>query len=181
VVQPAIEPEIEIEAAPPDAQVATTQQRPVKPRTPRQPKPRVTPKAGSDTSPQPVAVKSDPPTESDCDETGCVLEKYARPCCAKFKPAGDAFQPGNGESLEKPQIRAGVDKVKPKVIACGEQFKAKGTVKLALTVDGEGNVQDLSVQATPDDALGNCVAAVLRKAHFAKTTNGGSFTYPFVF
>jgi len=71
--------------------------------------------------------------------------------------------------------------VKPKVITCGEQFKVKGTVKIAMTVDGEGNVQDVQVRTTPDDALGKCVAAALRIARFAKTKDGGSFTYPFVF
>ena len=110
-----------------------------------------------------------------------MVEKYARPCCARYKPAGDDFQPGTSDSLDRPQIRAGVEKMKAKVIACGEQFPAKGTVKLAITVDGEGVVQELAVQATPDDDLGSCVAAALRKARFAKTVNGGSFTYPFVF
>jgi hypothetical protein len=37
------------------------------------------------------------------------------------------------------------------------------------------------VSTSPDDGLGSCVAEVMKKAKFAKTPAGGSFTYPFVF
>jgi len=62
------------------------------------------------------------------------------------------------------------------------QFKeAKGTVKLSVNVSPDGNVTEASVVTSPDDGLGSCVAEAMRKAKFVKTTNGGTFTYPFVF
>ena len=127
-----------------------------------------------------------PPKSNDdpgCDEVSCVLEKYARPCCAKYKPADDKFQPsvGTSENLEKPQIKAGIDRIRPKVQDCATQHKTKGTVKVGVSVDGEGVVEEVTVKEAPDDALGNCVASAVKRAKFAKTTNGGTFTYPFVF
>jgi len=106
------------------------------------------------------------------------MEKYARPCCAHWKPAEEPHADGG---LDKPQIRAGVASVKPAVITCGEKTPVKGTVKLAVTVDPSGAVQEVNVVAAPDDTLGSCVATAMRRARFAKTTKGGSFSYPFVF
>ena len=141
------------------------------------------PATGKPPTEKPVVAEkpAGPVAEPGCEEVTCVLEKYARPCCLRFKPAGETFQPSNSQDLSKPQIKAGVDKMKPRVIACGEQHQMKGTVKLSISVDPEGNVKELSVQTSPDDALGECVASTMRKAKFAKTANGGSFTYPFVF
>ena len=129
---------------------------------------------------QPAPTKGD---DGGCDEVACVLEKYARPCCAKYKPADTGFQPaaGDADSLTKPQIKAGVDRVRPRVIDCAQKHPAKGTVKVGVTVNGEGVVEDVSVKDAPDAALGECVASAMRKAKFAKTANGGAFTYPFVF
>ena len=112
-----------------------------------------------------------------CDETTCVLENYSKPCCSRWKPKGNNF----GDTLEKSQIRSGVSGVLPAVIACGEKSSAKGTVTISVTVAPGGNVTSASVASAPDDALGNCVAAALRRATFAKTNKGGSFSYPFVF
>ena len=63
----------------------------------------------------------------------------------------------------------------------GEQHTAKGTVKLAVSVNADGAVTSADVVASPDPELGKCVAGFVRKATFAKTVNGGSFSYPFVF
>jgi TonB family protein len=78
-------------------------------------------------------------------------------------------------------VKAGVEKVKPRIVACGEKGGIKGTVKIALTVDSEGTVKSTSVVESPDQALGACVAGAMRNAKFAKTVKGSEFTYPFVF
>jgi TonB family protein len=83
--------------------------------------------------------------------------------------------------LDKAAVRAGMATVKPAVVACGEKSGDKGTVKIAMKVKPDGMVEDASVASAPNDALGSCVATALRKAQFAKTVNGGSFTYPFAF
>jgi TonB family protein len=135
--------------------------------------------------PDPEPPVSPPITDSDCDEVACVLAKYNRPCCEKYRPASSDLKPrtagGVPTELDKAAVRSAIEKVKPAVVACGEKNSEKGTVKIAMTVKPDGSVSDASVAASPDDALGSCVASALRKAQFAKTVNGGSFTYPFVF
>jgi TonB family protein len=174
-----IEPDIEMD--PPDAG-----KRPIAQRTPIAPRPTPRP------TPTPTPTPTPAPTpdaavavavEDGCDEVTCVTEKYAKPCCAKWKPTEDHFTPANGTSdaLEKPQIKAGIDRVKPAVIACGEKHKAAGTVRVNVSVSPDGVVQSADIEEAPDQALGACVAAIVRKAHFAKTTNGGAFVYPFTF
>ena len=50
-----------------------------------------------------------------------------------------------------------------------------------VTVAQIADAANVSVKTTPDPALGNCVAGAMQHATFAKTQNGGSFGYPFVF
>ena len=148
--------------------------------------PRVPDRRPRDTPPEnPTAAPPDAApvvvADGECDETACVMENYARACCARFKPANTDVQPIAPDSLAKSQIRTGMERVRAAVIECGAKANVSGTVKVSVVVDGEGVVQGVDVQATPDAALGTCVAGAVRKARFAKTANGGSFTYPFVF
>lgn len=126
-----------------------------------------------------------PITDSDCDEVACVLHKYNRPCCEKYRPAQSDIAPraagGLPTELDKAAVRSGIEKVKPAVVACGEKNGDKGTVRIAMKVKPDGSVADASVASAPSDALGSCVASALGKAQFAKTVNGGTFTYPFAF
>jgi TonB family protein len=71
--------------------------------------------------------------------------------------------------------------MRPAISRCGEQHPAKGTVKIAVSVNPEGVVTSADVAEAPSPDLGSCVAGFVKKATFAKTANGGSFTYPFVF
>jgi TonB family protein len=123
-------------------------------------------------------------SEDGCDEVTCVMEKYEKPCCARFKPTDDAnYRPHVGVpgGLDKVMVREAMENVKPRVIACGEQNGAKGTVKLAIVVAPDGSVRSVSVTDSPQPALGTCVAAAVKAAQFEKTAKGGSFNYPFVF
>jgi molybdenum cofactor biosynthesis protein B len=121
--------------------------------------------------------------EDGCDEVSCVTSHYDKPCCTKWKPAEDNFHPhaGIAETLDKVMVREAMDNVKPRVIACGEKNPAKGIVKLAVAVGGDGSVKSVSVVDSPLPALGDCVAAAVKEATFAKTAKGGSFNYPFAF
>jgi TonB family protein len=129
---------------------------------------------------KPAGDKPEP--AGDCDEVSCVLAKYDRPCCERYKPA-EGFTPKNvvPDELDRSMVKAGVEKIKPKVVACGEQHAAKGTVKIAVTVDPEGNVKAASVSESPDAGLGECVAGAMRNAKFGKSVKGGEFNYPFAF
>ena len=84
------------------------------------------------------------------------------------------------EALDRAAISAGMANVKAQVTACAKP-KVKGTVKLNVTVAPAGTVASARVAASPDEALGKCVADAVGKATFAKTAKGGSFSYPFVF
>ena len=83
--------------------------------------------------------------------------------------------------LERSGIPAVMSKVKAAVIRCGEQHPTSGIVKLSIDVGGDGKVKDITVSETPDPVLGECVATAARKATFAQSQEGGSFTYPFKF
>jgi len=190
-----ISPEFSIDPTPVGSAAAPVGPRPTRPGTPS---PGGTPKqpgAGSATaagsgSAEPEdtvenAPNNPPPAASDCDEVSCVLAKYDRPCCAQYKPKDSDIKPRTADGLpaelDKSMVRAGIEKVKPRVVACGESSAEKGTVKISVTVRPDGSVSDTSIVASPTPALGECVTAAMRKAEFGKSVGGGSFTYPFVF
>jgi hypothetical protein len=90
--------------------------------------------------------------------------------------------PPSGKGLDRAAISAGIMKVKPQILACGDANKsAGGTVKVTTKVAPDGKVTSASQQGASDPKLGDCVVAVMKKATFAKTDVGGSFSYPFVF
>ena len=192
------EPDIEMDPTPTPPPTTNAGSADPKPKTTKttkttDPKPKTTrttdpkPKAGSNatvanTTPPDAAVAA--PVDDDCDETSCVLSKYERACCAKYKPATTDFKPRVGdvpESLDKSMVRAGVERVKPRVVSCGEKSAVKGTVKIALAVAPDGAVTSASIADSPDPALGECVLNAMKSAKFGKTVNGASFTYPFAF
>jgi TonB family protein len=78
-------------------------------------------------------------------------------------------------------ISDGVAKVKGRAQACGDKSPAKGQVKVSVKVNADGSVASVTVRNTPDPGLGNCVAAAMQSARFARTQTGGSFAYPFQF
>jgi molybdenum cofactor biosynthesis protein B len=166
---------------PPTAKPAT------KPRT-RKPKgePSVTPPSdpgdASVTKPPPEPPVKHVDAPEGCDEVSCVLSKYDKPCCERYRPA-DRFTPKNvtPETLDRAMVKSGVEKIKPKVVACGEKSGVKGMVRLAVVVEPDGSVKSVDVSESPDAALGECVAGAMRRAKFGKTINGADFSYPFAF
>lgn len=54
-------------------------------------------------------------------------------------------------------------------------------MKLKVVVAPSGAITNVTVDATPDAALGACVAGAMQKVVFKATKQGGSFSYPFVF
>lgn len=90
---------------------------------------------------------------------------------------------GANAGLDRSMITAGIAKVKAKIAACGTGPNAaiKGSVKIKVAVTPAGTVAAAEVLSAPAEALGACVANVLKTTTFAKTGQGGSFSYPFVF
>lgn len=90
-------------------------------------------------------------------------------------PEDPLGKPPQTEGLDRAAITAGIAKVKTKVMAC----KGTGKIKVNVKVAPDGKVT--SATAEPADKLGQCAAAAVKTAVFAKSDQGGSFTYPFVF
>jgi TonB family protein len=153
---------------------------------------RTVPKQRQHPVPAPERVATPPvnPLESDhrpCQEVACVLSSNPDPCCAAFRKRpgdGDAKAPSTTDlpdTLTRASISTGIAAVKARVTACGNDASTRGKVKLRIEVSASGRVSSVSVAATPDAALGACVAAAVRRAVFSRTRSGGSFSYPFVF
>jgi TonB family protein len=88
----------------------------------------------------------------------------------------------NPEHLDRAAISSGISKIKPKVLACRDKAPdAKGQVKVKVAVAPEGKVTSATIDQTPNEALGTCVAEVMKTAKFGASKNGGSFIYPFLF
>ena len=172
--------------------------RPAKPDTTKPKNPPPAPKPGiAAAKPEPVKPakpdKPEKPAAGGCDEVSCVISSYEGACCAKYKKGGSTggnkptTQIGEKprsdvpETLDRTMISDGVNKVKARVMACGEKSNAKGQVKVSVKVNPDGSISSVTVKNTPDPGLGNCVAAAMQKASFKKTQTGGSFGYPFVF
>jgi len=83
--------------------------------------------------------------------------------------------------LDRPAISHGVGLVQANVFACGTRWPVKGTIEVSVKVSADGRVSSANVTLAPDPALGECVASAIRRATFAKTRGGGSFTQPVVF
>ncbi len=178
--------EIDMSAPPADSGVAAA---PMPAKSPRSPRTRRDPLTAPVSDPADV-LASAPVSKVDegCDEVSCILDKYRQPCCAALKPPEPENDPvvekpssGLPEKLDKLMVREGMSAVKPAVIACGEQFPSKGTVKISVKVSGSGRIVKASVASSPDPALGACVAAAVKLAKFPETDDGGSFAYPFAF
>ncbi len=116
-----------------------------------------------------------------CDEVTCVLDSYARACCEPFKPKAPSQHPGLADSLDRAAVQDGVKSMRAVVIACGERFKARGQVRIALVVAPDGHVTSSTVELAPDEGLGACVAEAMRRVQFKQTVSGGHFTYPYAF
>jgi TonB family protein len=123
------------------------------------------------------------------DEVGCLLADKPPACCSKYSGGGGgggSKRSGGGgsvdsslpEKLSRSDITSGIGKVRSGVDAC--KSKGSGEVKVTVKVSGSGSVDNVSVKSAPNPALGSCVAGAVKRASFAKTQQGATFTYPFV-
>jgi tetratricopeptide (TPR) repeat protein len=95
----------------------------------------------------------------------------------KVQPAPPAVP----ATLDRAQISAGVTAVRPQIEACGTAHPAGGIMKVHVEVAPAGTVSSAQITKGLDPDLDACVQKVLLAAQFAKTAQGGTFTYPFVF
>jgi TonB family protein len=129
-----------------------------------------------------IAIPPPAPEPKPCDEVSCILDNYEGACCAVFKESIHTTTRSDlPDGIDRSMISAAIAKVKWRVTACADTSPARGKVKVHVKVDGAGRVAGVAVETSPDPELGACVAAAVRKAAFARTQHGGSFSYPFVF
>jgi outer membrane biosynthesis protein TonB len=112
------------------------------------------------------------------DEVGCLLADRPPPCCAMY--GNRHIQPAP-TSLSADQIRAVVIGLRARISRCAEESDQHGPVKAQVRVAPDGRVANVVIRTAPDDALAQCVAAIMRSARFPTSDTGVSFTYPFVF
>jgi hypothetical protein len=125
-----------------------------------------------------------PPVLQACDEVSCILDNYAGACCVKYRSPRTRTNTNpdpRPASLDRAAISKAIASVRPLVEACADHSPAKGTVKVRVRVKPHGDVESVAIAATPDAALGACVAEVMERVTFERTRMGGSFSYPFVF
>ncbi|MGZ3443087.1 MAG: hypothetical protein ACXVDD_26380, partial [Polyangia bacterium] len=86
------------------------------------------------------------------------------------------------DQLDKGQIVGGMQKIKPRVGSCFDQFKVPGMANVAVTISGSGRVSSANVTGqfagTP---TGDCVAKAAKSASFPKFKGAPqSIVYPFI-
>jgi tetratricopeptide (TPR) repeat protein len=114
-----------------------------------------------------------PPVDvTTCDEVSCVLTNYEGACCVRYNPTKD--------TLDQADIDGAIALVRDDIVACGDQYTTTGQVVLTVRV-ADSKVDMVKVTSTPDVALGQCVADVVKSAVFPAANNLVTFTVPFVF
>lgn len=114
----------------------------------------------------------------DMDEVGCLLADRPPACCSMY---GNRHVVPAPTSLNASQVRTVVTRMRARFARCGEESDKHGTVRATVKVDADGKVTSVVIRDAPDDALAQCVAAVMRSARFPRSDQGVTFTYPFVF
>jgi hypothetical protein len=89
--------------------------------------------------------------------------------------------PNLPKTLAKADIRKTMNKIKPRILKCGEG--KLGTLMLSLVVSSDGSVKSAKVSGKfATDPAGQCAENVAKKAKFPPFQNPtASVTYPFVF
>ena len=119
----------------------------------------------------------------------CVLDPSLPKCGGKTKtpppsePPKTKVDPNLPETLGNTDIRNGIAAVKGSAKMCGDKFGAQGGEKVRVKLSIVGATGAVSSTAAEDPhrgtALGNCVAAALKKAtfpHFRKSVIGVEYT-----
>ena len=113
-----------------------------------------------------------PPADQTCDEVSCVLNNYEGTCCLRYKPTKD--------TLDQSDIDGAIALVRDDITACGAKHTTTGKVVLTVRI-ADSQVDMVKVASTPDAALGQCVADVVKTAVFPAANELATFNIPFVF
>lgn len=102
------------------------------------------------------------------------------------EPAAQPVHSGPQEQLNRHDLEAAIDKVKPKVLQCRSVEQFSGFVTVKLTIERNGSVRSVAVQPPVDKTpTADCVKHALRGLsfpHFRGTYMPQiEWTYPFLF
>lgn len=115
-----------------------------------------------------------------CDEVACVLDNYAKPCCAKFKRMPVKTDDTTPESLDRAMISEAMARIRGRVERCGIRAKYSGTVKARVKVAADGKVTKADFEP-PDAPVVECMRGAVETLKFRETQQGGAFAYPYRF
>lgn len=148
--------------------------------------PTPTPAVAPEPPPEPPMPSDEPevispePAARCLDEVGCLLAEEPPECCAQYGTSQrDDRDDGVADSLTAADVKTGIAKVRSKIERCFERSDERGTVRVKVKVSPSGQPSTVSVIETPDRPLGTCIAREVKKAKFAKSRMGVTFTFPF--
>lgn len=110
-----------------------------------------------------------------------IAELVAQLPMRQAPATGQSLVPPAPATIDRESVTKAIAPVKPQLVVCGEQSGKAGTVKVVATVTTDGHVSGVTIAETPDPALGNCVAAVVKTLTFPATAAGATFSYPIVY
>lgn len=87
------------------------------------------------------------------------------------------------ESLDRDEIAATMNSLKPDIEACAKKLAHPKdvVVKLRLDIAPAGHTVGVTVDGAISDALKSCIAGAAKKGTYPATQKGVRFSYPFVF
>jgi hypothetical protein len=120
-----------------------------------------------------------------CDEVACLVDAASSPCCSKLlhpsapAPAAQRATAPGRPRLGRPELQAGLDRVRGRIATCGDRHGVSGVVTVQLTVAQDGTVDDLTVgRGSPE--FRSCLRDVIGAAQFARADQVTSVAYPLI-
>ncbi len=132
--------------------------------------------------PERTVPKETPSRGGSCDEITCLVDP-GKACCKKYAKKAKSSSSSNSylpERLSKPDVKAGISRVKGRVTSCGDKHNGRGIVTVKIKISGSGKVTSAAASGG-NSGLRSCVSSAVKRAKFKKTQNGGSVNYPFRF
>jgi hypothetical protein len=128
-----------------------------------------------------VVVALRTPSKPETDTTEPVAKTTPSSPPAPDAPAIDAAVAEPGKP-DRDAIEASMRAVEARVLACGNQFPIRGTVRLKLTASPDGHITEAAVlDAKGQGPIAGCLVAAVKTARLPATNAPWTFLFPFRF
>jgi predicted Zn finger-like uncharacterized protein len=146
------------------------------------PKAEAAPKAEAPAAPAPKKGGKHDALDDLLNDASPETKPAAKKAAAREESSGGGEDSSLPDQLDKGAIVSGMQKIKPRVGSCFDQFKVPGMANVAVTISGSGRVSSANVTGqfagTP---TGDCVAKAAKSASFPKFKGAPqSIVYPFI-